>query len=127
VAAALVHRRLGDRLTCIFVDNGLLRANEREQVEAAVPRRLPHEPGDGRRRRRFLAQLAGVTDPEQKRKIIGREFIAVFEEEASKVGGADFLVQGTLYPDVIESVSHKGPSATIKSHHNVGGLPEKMS
>jgi GMP synthase (glutamine-hydrolysing) len=75
---------------------------------------------------RFLSKLAGVTDPEQKRKIIGYEFIAVFEEEAKKVGGADYLVQGTLYPDVIESVSHKGPSATIKSHHNVGGLPEKM-
>jgi GMP synthase (glutamine-hydrolysing) len=76
---------------------------------------------------RFLSKLAGVEDPEQKRKIIGREFIAVFEEEASKAGKADFLVQGTLYPDVIESVSHRGPSATIKSHHNVGGLPEKMN
>jgi GMP synthase (glutamine-hydrolysing) len=76
---------------------------------------------------RFLGKLAGVTDPERKRKIIGYEFIAVFEEEARKIGGADFLVQGTLYPDVIESVSHKGPSATIKSHHNVGGLPEKMN
>jgi GMP synthase (glutamine-hydrolysing) len=126
VAAALVHRAVGDRLTCIFVDNGLLRANEREQVETLFRGAFHMNLVTVDAADRFLAQLAGVTDPEQKRKIIGREFIAVFEEEAKKVGGADFLVQGTLYPDVIESVSHKGPSATIKSHHNVGGLPEKM-
>jgi GMP synthase (glutamine-hydrolysing) len=126
VAAALVHRAAGDRLTCIFVDNGLLRANEREQVEALFRDAFHINLVTVDAADRFLARLAGVTDPEQKRKIIGREFIAVFEEEARKVGGADFLVQGTLYPDVIESVSHKGPSATIKSHHNVGGLPETM-
>ena len=126
VAAALVHRAVGDRLTCIFVDNGLLRAKEREQVEALFRGAFHVNLVTVDAAERFLTQLAGVTDPEQKRKIIGREFIAVFEEEARKVGGADFLVQGTLYPDVIESVSHKGPSATIKSHHNVGGLPEKM-
>ena len=126
VAAALVHRAVGDRLTCIFVNNGLLRARETEQVvelfQGAFKLNLVVVDAADR----FLAKLAGVSDPEQKRKIIGREFIEVFEEEAKKVGGSDFLVQGTLYPDVIESVSHKGPSATIKSHHNVGGLPEKM-
>jgi GMP synthase (glutamine-hydrolysing) len=126
VAAALVHRAVGDRLTCIFVDNGLLRANEREQVEALFRGAFHMNLVTVDASERFLTRLAGVADPEQKRKIIGREFIAVFEEEAKKVGGADFLVQGTLYPDVIESVSHKGPSATIKSHHNVGGLPETM-
>jgi len=126
VAAALVHRACGDKLTCIFVDNGLLRAGERGQVEALFRDAFHMNLVVVDAAARFLAKLAGVTDPEQKRKIIGREFIAVFEEEATKVGGADFLVQGTLYPDVIESVSHKGPSATIKSHHNVGGLPEKM-
>ena len=92
----------------------------------AVPRRVQGRPARRRRERAFLSKLAGVTDPEQKRKIIGREFIAVFEEEAKKIGDAEFLVQGTLYPDVIESVSFKGPSATIKTHHNVGGLPERM-
>jgi GMP synthase (glutamine-hydrolysing) len=126
VAAALVHRAVGDKLTCIFVDNGLLRAGERGQVEALFRDAFRMNLVVVDAADRFLAKLAGVTDPEKKRKIIGYEFIAVFEEEARKVGGADFLVQGTLYPDVIESVSHKGPSATIKSHHNVGGLPEKM-
>jgi GMP synthase (glutamine-hydrolysing) len=126
VAAALVHRAVGDRLTCIFVDNGLLRAGEATQVEALFRGAFKANLVVVDAADRFLARLAGVADPEQKRKIIGREFIAVFEEEATKVGGADFLVQGTLYPDVIESVSTKGPSATIKSHHNVGGLPEKM-
>jgi GMP synthase (glutamine-hydrolysing) len=126
VAAALVHKAVGDRLTCIFVDNGLLRAKEREQVEALFRDAFHVNLVTVDAADRFLSKLAGVTDPEQKRKIIGYEFIAVFEEEAKKVGGADYLVQGTLYPDVIESVSHKGPSATIKSHHNVGGLPEKM-
>ncbi len=130
VAALLVHRAVGDRLRCIFVDNGVLRADEREQVEDVFGRmfHLPLVTVDASRR--FLAKLAGVTDPEQKRKIIGREFIAVFEEEVDRLstGGerARFLVQGTLYPDVIESVSFRGPSATIKSHHNVGGLPEVM-
>jgi GMP synthase (glutamine-hydrolysing) len=130
VAAVLVHRAIGDRLRCIFVDNGVLRAGEREQVEKVFGQmfHLPLVTVDARFR--FLAKLAGVTDPEQKRKIIGREFIAVFEEEVERLSRegerAAFLVQGTLYPDVIESVSFKGPSATIKSHHNVGGLPEVM-
>jgi GMP synthase (glutamine-hydrolysing) len=130
VAALLVHRAIGDRLRCIFVDNGVLRAGERAQVEDVFGRmfHLPLVTVDARAR--FLSKLAGVTDPEQKRKIIGREFIAVFEEEVERLAGhgerAEFLVQGTLYPDVIESVSFKGPSATIKSHHNVGGLPEVM-
>jgi GMP synthase (glutamine-hydrolysing) len=126
VAASLVHRAVGDRLTCIFVDNGLLRAREAVQVEALFRGAFKMNLVVVDAADRFLSGLAGVADPEQKRKIIGREFIAVFEEEARKLGGADFLVQGTLYPDVIESVSHKGPSATIKSHHNVGGLPEQM-
>jgi GMP synthase (glutamine-hydrolysing) len=126
VAASLVHRAVGDRLTCIFVDNGLLRAREAAQVEALFRGAFKMNLVVVDAAERFLSKLAGVDDPEAKRKIIGREFIAVFEEEARKLGGADFLVQGTLYPDVIESVSHKGPSATIKSHHNVGGLPEKM-
>ncbi|HET8723388.1 MAG TPA: glutamine-hydrolyzing GMP synthase [Anaeromyxobacteraceae bacterium] len=130
VAALLVHRAIGDRLRCIFVDNGVLRSGEREQVERVFGQmfHLPLVTVDARKR--FLSKLAGVTDPEQKRKIIGREFIAVFEEEVERLSRegerAQFLVQGTLYPDVIESVSFKGPSATIKSHHNVGGLPEVM-
>ena len=127
VAASLVHRAVGDRLTCIFVDNGLLRARESAQVESVFRGAFRMNLVVVDAAERFLAKLAGVEDPEQKRKIIGREFIAVFEEEARKAGKADFLVQGTLYPDVIESVSHKGPSATIKSHHNVGGLPDKMN
>jgi len=126
VAASLVHRAVGERLTCIFVDNGLLRARESVQVEALFRGAFKMNLIVVDAAERFLSKLAGVDDPEQKRKIIGREFIAVFDEEAHKLGGADYLVQGTLYPDVIESVSHKGPSATIKSHHNVGGLPEKM-
>jgi GMP synthase (glutamine-hydrolysing) len=126
VAAILCHKAIRDRLTCIFVDNGLLRQNEAENVVKMFRDhfhlRLVHvDAGE-----RFLGALRGVTDPEKKRKIIGRVFIEVFEEEAAKVEGARFLVQGTLYPDVIESVSHKGPSAVIKSHHNVGGLPERM-
>ncbi len=126
VAASLVHKAIGDRLTCIFVDNGLLRAREAVQVETLFRGAFKMNLVVVDAAERFLSKLAGVEDPEQKRKIIGGEFIAVFEEEARNLGGADFLVQGTLYPDVIESVSHKGPSATIKSHHNVGGLPEKM-
>ncbi|MFZ5440110.1 MAG: glutamine-hydrolyzing GMP synthase [Myxococcota bacterium] len=126
VAALLLHRALGDRLQCIFVDNGLLRSGEREQVEALFVGRfhVPLKTIDARKR--FLDKLAGVTDPEQKRKTIGYEFIAVFEEAAAEFTDAKFLAQGTLYPDVIESISVVGKSATIKSHHNVGGLPEKM-
>jgi GMP synthase (glutamine-hydrolysing) len=130
VAALLVHRAIGDRLHCIFVDNGVLRAGERQAVEEVFGQmfHLPLVTVDASRR--FLAKLAGVTDPERKRKIIGHEFIEVFDEEVERLSKhgerARFLVQGTLYPDVIESVSFKGPSATIKSHHNVGGLPEKM-
>jgi GMP synthase (glutamine-hydrolysing) len=127
VAAALVLRAMGDRLTCIFVDTGLQRAGEAAQVASLFRDAFKADLRVVDAADRFLGKLAGVTDPEQKRKTIGREFIAVFEEEAKKVGGAEFLVQGTLYPDVIESVSHKGPSATIKSHHNVGGLPERMN
>jgi GMP synthase (glutamine-hydrolysing) len=126
VAALLLHRAIGDRLQCIFVDNGLLRHNEREQVEALFTGRfkVPLKTIDARKR--FLGKLAGVTDPEKKRKAIGYEFISVFEEAAAEFTDAKFLAQGTLYPDVIESISINGPSATIKSHHNVGGLPEKM-
>jgi GMP synthase (glutamine-hydrolysing) len=127
VVAALVHRAIGDRLTCVFVDNGLLRAGEREQVDQIFRRHFHVDLRTIDAEARFLAKLAGVTEPEQKRKLIGREFIAVFDEVAHGLGGGyEFLAQGTLYPDVIESVSHKGPSATIKTHHNVGGLPETM-
>ncbi|MGH7294727.1 MAG: glutamine-hydrolyzing GMP synthase, partial [Polyangiaceae bacterium] len=127
VAAVLCQKALGDRLTCIFVDNGLLRLGEAEQVVATFREsfRLRLVAVDARQQ--FFGALQGVTDPEQKRKVIGRVFIEVFEQEASKVANAKWLVQGTLYPDVIESVSFKGPSAVIKSHHNVGGLPEKMN
>jgi GMP synthase (glutamine-hydrolysing) len=128
VAAILIHEAIGDQLTCVFVDHGLLRMNERAQVETLFRDHynIPLVVVDAEER--FMAGLAGVTDPEKKRKFIGGEFIAVFEEEAKKLGGADFLAQGTLYPDVIESVSFTGgPSVTIKSHHNVGGLPERMN
>ena len=125
VAAALVARAIGDRQTCIFVDTGLLRKNEFEEVLEAY-REMDLNVVGVAAGERFLTRLAGVTDPERKRKIIGNEFIEIFQEEARKLGKVDFLVQGTLYPDVIESVSVKGPSAVIKSHHNVGGLPEKM-
>ncbi len=126
VAAALVHRAVGDQLTCIFVDHGLMRENERAQVEATFRESLGIDLVTVDASELFLGKLAGVTDPEEKRKIIGALFIEVFEDEAAKVGDAKFLVQGTLYPDVIESVSVKGASVTIKSHHNVGGLPEDM-
>ncbi len=126
VTALLVHEAVGDQLTCVFVDTGLLRKNEATEVVELfrghfnIP--LVHvEAG-----RTFLEELSGISDPELKRKTIGRTFIDVFEAEAARLGGADFLAQGTLYPDVIESVSFKGPSVTIKSHHNVGGLPERM-
>lgn len=125
VAAMLVHRAVGDRLTCIFVDNGLLRAGEADEVVRVFSglglRLRPVDAAD-----RFLQRLAGVEDPEQKRRIIGHVFIEVFEEEAATLPDVRFLAQGTLYPDVIESVSFRGPAATIKSHHNVGGLPERM-
>jgi GMP synthase (glutamine-hydrolysing) len=126
VAALLVHKAIGDRLTCVFVDNGVLRKNEFADVLATFRDRL-HLPVRGvDAADRFLSRLAGVEDPEQKRKIIGEEFIRVFEEEAGKLPGVRFLVQGTLYPDVIESTSVRGPSAVIKSHHNVGGLPAQI-
>ena len=126
VAAALVARAIGDRQTCIFVDTGLLRKKEFEDVLEAY-REMDLNVVGVAAGERFLTRLAGVIDPERKRKIIGNEFIEIFQEEARKLGHEDFLVQGTLYPDVIESVSVKGPSAVIKSHHNVGGLPEKMN
>ena len=128
VAAVLIHEAIGDQLTCIFVDHGLLRQDEAEEVDRVFRERfnIPLVTRDAADL--FLGRLEGVADPEQKRKIIGGTFIDVFEEEAAKIGGAKFLAQGTLYPDVIESVSSfGGPSATIKSHHNVGGLPERMN
>ena len=128
VAAVLIHEAIGEQLTCVYVDHGLMRANESEEVVSLfrehynIP--LVHVDASDM----FLGDLAGVSDPERKRKIIGGLFIDVFEAEAKKIGGADFLAQGTLYPDVIESVSAiGGPSVTIKSHHNVGGLPERMN
>ena len=128
VAAVLIHEAIGEQLTCVFVDHGLLRLNEAETVVQLfrdhynIP--LVHVQAEDL----FLKELDGVDDPERKRKIIGKLFIDVFEQEAKKIGGADFLAQGTLYPDVIESVSFTGgPSVTIKSHHNVGGLPERMN
>jgi GMP synthase (glutamine-hydrolysing) len=128
VAAVLIHEAIGEQLTCVFVDHGLMRAGEAEQVVSLfrgsynIP--LVHVDASDD----FLRGLKGVTDPEKKRKFIGAEFISVFEAEAKAIGGADFLAQGTLYPDVIESVSFTGgPSVTIKSHHNVGGLPERMN
>lgn len=126
VAATLLHKAIGNRLTCIFVNNGLLRKNEFEDVLESYKGMglnvIGVDASD-----RFYADLAGVTDPEGKRKIIGRDFVEVFNDEAMKIEGARWLAQGTIYPDVIESVSVNGPSATIKSHHNVGGLPEKMN
>ena len=126
VAALLIHRAIGDRLTCIFVDNGLLRHEEASQIRArfAEKMQLPLDFVDASDL--FLQRLAGMTDPEQKRKIIGAAFIDVFEQRANELGGFDFLGQGTLYPDVIESASVLGPAVVIKSHHNVGGLPERM-
>jgi GMP synthase (glutamine-hydrolysing) len=127
VAAVLIHEAIGEQLTCIFVDHGLLRAGEADDVVTTFRDRfnikLVHRDASDL----FLSALEGVTDPEVKRKTIGRLFIEVFEQEAVKIGGADYLAQGTLYPDVIESVSFTGgPSVTIKSHHNVGGLPDRM-
>ncbi|HLX60591.1 MAG TPA: glutamine-hydrolyzing GMP synthase, partial [Planctomycetota bacterium] len=128
VAAVLVHQAIGEKLQCIFVDNGLCRKNESKRVETTFKGhfKIPLWCVDAAEQ--FLDALKGVTDPEQKRKIIGREFIRVFESKAREVKGARFLAQGTLYPDVIESVSaHGGPTATIKSHHNVGGLPDDLA
>lgn len=127
VAAVLCHKALGERLVCIFVDNGLLRRGEFEGVIRMMEKSFELNIIAVDARERFLSELTGVTDPERKRKIIGRVFIEVFEEHAKKIENAKWLVQGTLYPDVIESVSVRGPSAVIKSHHNVGGLPEKMN
>lgn len=126
VAAVLLHRAIGEQLYCIFVDNGLLRKGEYEQVlEAYQGMGLNVKGVDASER--FYSVLRGVSDPEQKRKIIGRTFIEIFDEEAHRIQDVKWLAQGTIYPDVIESISVKGPSATIKSHHNVGGLPEKMN
>jgi GMP synthase (glutamine-hydrolysing) len=126
VAAALVHQAIGERQTCIFVDNGLLRADEFELTLALLQQQMKLNILGVRAGKLFLDALQGVTDPEEKRKAIGKVFIDVFDAEAKRLGDVDFLVQGTLYPDVIESVSVRGPSAVIKSHHNVGGLPDKM-
>jgi GMP synthase (glutamine-hydrolysing) len=122
----LVHRAVGDRLTGIFVDNGLLRKGEAAAVVHTFRQRLGVPLVHVDASQRFLHALRGVTDPELKRKRIGAEFVAVFEEEARRLGEVAWLAQGTLYPDVIESVSHRGPSATIKTHHNVGGLPTRL-
>ncbi len=122
----MLHKAIGSNLYCIFVNNGLLRANEFEDVLASYKGMGLNVTGVDASER-FYADLKGVTDPEQKRKIIGRDFVEVFNEEAKKVEGARWLGQGTIYPDVIESCSVKGPSATIKSHHNVGGLPKEMN
>ena len=126
VAATLVGRAIGDRLTCLFVDNGLLRKHEFQQVAETLRQQAHLNVRTVDASARFLSGLVGVTDPEQKRKIIGEAFIRVFEAEARSLGDIPYLVQGTLYPDVIESVSVKGPAATIKSHHNVGGLPPDL-
>ena len=126
VAAMLLHRAIGDRLTCIFVNNGLLRKNEFQDVLDSYKHMGLNVIGVDASER-FYADLKGITDPEQKRKIIGKDFVEVFNAEAKKIDGAKWLAQGTIYPDVIESCSVKGPSATIKSHHNVGGLPKEMN
>jgi GMP synthase (glutamine-hydrolysing) len=126
VAASLVHQAIGDQLTCIFVDTGLLREGECESTCGLFENSMDLNVLGIQAGERFLTRLAGVTDPEEKRKIIGNVFIEVFDDEAGKIGDVSFLAQGTLYPDVIESTSVNGPSAVIKSHHNVGGLPENM-
>lgn len=126
VTAVLIHEAIGDQLECIFINNGLLRLNEAQKVQDTFRENFKIKLHYVDATERFLKGLKGVIDPEQKRKVIGNEFIYVFEEVAKEITGAKFLAQGTLYPDVIESVSFKGPSATIKSHHNVGGLPEAM-
>jgi GMP synthase (glutamine-hydrolysing) len=128
VLAVLLHRAIGDQLHCVHINNGLMRKNESEQVVKTFRDTFHIKLSYVDATEIFLSRLAGVDDPEKKRKIIGKTFIEVFEEEAKKLSGSfEYLAQGTLYPDVIESVSFKGPSVTIKSHHNVGGLPEKMN
>ncbi len=127
VVAVLIHKAIGDQLQCVFVNNGLLRKGEAEKVVNLFSKHFRINLDYVDASDRFLEKLNGVSDPETKRKTIGNEFIYLFEEEAKKIGKVDYLAQGTLYPDVIESVSTKGPSAVIKSHHNVGGLPEKMN
>ncbi|MEW6162886.1 MAG: glutamine-hydrolyzing GMP synthase [Nitrospirota bacterium] len=127
VTAVMMHRAIGEQLTCIFVDNGVLRAREAKKVEETLRRHFYMNINCVDASERFLNKLKGITDPEVKRKTIGNEFIKVFEEEAEKIKGVRFLAQGTLYPDVIESVPFRGPSATIKSHHNVGGLLKRMN
>jgi GMP synthase (glutamine-hydrolysing) len=127
VAAVLLHKSIGNQLTCIFVDNGVLRKDEAQKLKLSLKRRLKLNISFVNAKSKFLQALARVTEPEKKRKIIGRIFMQVFEAEARRIKGADFLAQGTLYPDVIESVSaFGGPTSVIKSHHNVGGLPKKM-
>ncbi|RMG66986.1 MAG: glutamine-hydrolyzing GMP synthase [Calditrichaeota bacterium] len=127
VAAVLIHRAIGDQLYCVFVDTGLLRAGEGDQVERTFRENFQINLIRVNAGPVFLSNLAGVVDPEEKRRIIGRTFIEVFEQQARQLGSFEFLAQGTLYPDVIESVSTRGPSATIKTHHNVGGLPERLN
>ena len=127
MVAALISEAIGDQLSCIFVDNGLLRKDERQQVEEQFSRHFRTDLHVVDASERFLSELAGVSDPQQKRKIIGRVFIEVFRDEAKSIPNARFLAQGTLYPDVIESGANPdGPAATIKSHHNVGGLPDEL-
>jgi GMP synthase (glutamine-hydrolysing) len=126
VAATLIHRAIGNRLVCVLVDHGLLRQNEAAEVERELGARRHLNLRVVHAQRRFLDRLQGVADPERKRKLIGEEFVAVFEEEAKRVGKVDFLAQGTLYPDVIESASAGFGAQVIKTHHNVGGLPERM-
>ena len=126
VAAVLIHKAIGNQLHCMFIDTGLLRRNEGAEVERVFRSNFDIRLSSVNSSQTFYKALDGIVEPEQKRKIIGNEFIRVFENESKKLGTFNFLAQGTLYPDVIESVSFKGPSATIKSHHNVGGLPEKM-
>ena len=126
VTAVLVHKSIGDQLTCIFVDNGVLRTGESKKVEETLRRHFHMKVKCIGASERFLTKLKGIVDPELKRKKIGNEFIKVFEQEAKKIKGVEFLAQGTLYPDVIESVPLRGPSAKIKSHHNVGGLLKRM-
>lgn len=127
VASVLLNKAIGNQLTCVFIDNGLLRKGEAEKVVATFKDNFSIDLIYLNKGKQFLDLLKGVEDPEEKRKIIGKEFINIFEQEAKKIGKVDFLAQGTLYPDVIESVSFKGPSAVIKSHHNVGGLPDRMN
>jgi len=125
VAAAMTHRAIGKQLTCVFVDNGVMRKDEAKQLKKVFgSQHFQYRMVDASAL--FLKALGRTSDPEKKRKIIGRQFIEAFDREAKKIGNVRYLVQGTLYPDVIESISHIGPSAMIKTHHNVGGLPEKM-